>query len=172
MPGPTVVEEVDDLIRVRRPASGESLTVLVEHVHSDTRFALTDGAELERAGREKEIQALLAEAMHVIEPGLRLVERERPTDVGPVDLFCRDASETVTLVEVKRVRAVAAAVEQVIRYREQVERDPSLRPVRAIVAAPDFAPQARVLAEARNVECITFDTAVLRGEVAPALRLF
>ncbi len=172
MPGPTVVEEDGELIRVRRPASGESLTVLVEQVHADTRFALTDGAELERAGREKEIQALLAEAMHVIEPGLRLLERERPTDVGPVDLFCRDAAGLVTLVEVKRVRAVAAAVEQVIRYREQVERDPSLRPVRAIVAAPDFAPQARVLAEARNVECIAFDPAVLRGEVEPALRLF
>lgn len=172
MPGPTVVEEADDLIRVRRPSSGESLTVLVEHVHSDTRFALEDVAELERAGREKEIQALLAEAMHVIEPGLRLVERERPTDVGPVDLFCRDAAETVTIVEVKRVRAVAAAVEQVIRYREQVERDPSLRPVRAVVAAPEFAPQARVLAEARGVDCITFDIDVLRGEVEPALRLF
>jgi len=172
MPGPTVVEEEGDLIRVRRSSSGETLTVVVSAVHSDVRYDLTDEAELERQGREKEIQALLAEALHVIEPGLTLVERERPTDVGPVDLYCRDAEGVVTIVEVKRVRAVAAAVEQVLRYREQVELDPSLRPVRAIVAAPEFAPQARVLAEARGVLCITFDPALLRGEVAPALRLF
>ena len=172
MPGPTVLEEADDVIRVRRPASGETLTILVLAVHSDARYALIDGVGLERQGREKELHELLAAALHVIEPGLVLVQRERPTDVGPIDLFCRDADGRVTLVEVKRVKAVAAAVEQVIRYREQVERDPSLQPVRAIVAAPEFAPQAQVLADARGVECVAFDPAILRGEAEPALRLF
>ena len=78
----------------------------------------------------------------------------------------------VVLVEVKRVRAVAAAVEQVIRYREQVDLTPSLAPARAIVAAPDFAPQARVLAEARGVECVMFDPALLRGASEADLTLF
>lgn len=172
MPGPTVVEEEDDLIRVRRPSSGETLTILVLARHADDRHALVDDASLERQGREKELHELLARALHVLEPGLVLVERERPTDVGPVDLFCRDAAGLVTLVEVKRVRAVAAAVEQVIRYREQVDLTPSLAPARAIVAAPDFAPQARVLAEARGVECVVFDPVLLRGESAPDLKLF
>jgi RecB family endonuclease NucS len=45
-------------------------------------------------------------------------------------------------------------------------------PVRAIVAAPDFAPQARVLAASRNVECIVFDPAALRGASEPDLTLF
>ncbi len=172
MPGPTIVEETDDVIRVRRPASGETLTILLLGTHADDRHELVDEAIFERQGREKEIQALLARALHVIEPGLVLVERERPTDVGPVDLFCRDANGLVALVEVKRVRAVAAAVEQVIRYREQVDLTPSLAPARAIVAAPDFAPQARVLAEARGVECVVFDPALLRGASEPDLTLF
>ena len=172
MPGPTIVEETGDIIRVRRPSSGETLTILLLGTHADDRFALVDDAALERQGREKEIQALLARALHVIELGLVLVERERPTDVGPVDLFCRDAAGRVTLVEVKRVRAVAAAVEQVIRYREQVDLTPSLAPARAIVAAPDFAPQARVLAEARGVECVVFDPSLLRGASEPDLTLF
>jgi RecB family endonuclease NucS len=172
MPGPTIVEEVDDVIRVRRPASGETLTILLLGTHADDRFDLIDDAIFERQGREKEIQALLARALHLIEPGLVLVERERPTDVGPVDLFCRDAAGLVALVEVKRVRAVAAAVEQVIRYREQVDLTPSLAPARAIVAAPEFAPQARVLAEARRVECVVFDPALLRGASEPDLTLF
>ena len=172
MPGPTIVEEADDVIRVRRPSSGETLTILLLGTHADDRFELVDDAALERQGREKEIQALLARALHVIELGLVLVDRERPTDVGPVDLFCRDAAGRVTLVEVKRVRAVAAAVEQVIRYREQVDLTPSLAPARAIVAAPDFAPQARVLAEARGVECVVFDPSLLRGASEPDLTLF
>ncbi|MDX6376521.1 MAG: endonuclease [Gaiellaceae bacterium] len=172
MPGPTIVEEADDVIWVRRPASGETLTILLLGTHADDRFDLIDDAIFERQGREKEIQALLARALHLIEPGLVLVERERPTDVGPVDLFCRDAAGLVALVEVKRVRAVAAAVEQVIRYREQVDLTPSLAPARAIVAAPEFAPQARVLAEARGVECVVFDPALLRGASEPDLTLF
>jgi RecB family endonuclease NucS len=172
MPGPTVVEEADDVIRVRRPSSGETLTILLLGTHADDRFELVDDAALERQGREKEIQALLARALHLIEPGLVLVERERPTDVGPVDLFCRDVAGLVAIVEVKRVRAVAAAVEQVIRYREQVDLTPSLAPARAIVAAPEFAPQARVLAEARGVECVVFDPALLRGASEPDLTLF
>jgi RecB family endonuclease NucS len=172
MPGPTIVEEADDVIRVRRPASGETLTILLLGTHADDRFDLIDDAIFERQGREKEIQALLARALHLIEPGLVLVERERPTDVGPVDLFCRDAAGLVALVEVKRVRAVAAAVEQVIRYREQVDLTPSLAPARAIVAAPEFAPQARVLAAARGVECVVFDAALLRGASEPDLTLF
>jgi hypothetical protein len=172
MPGPTIVEETDDVIRVRRPSSGETLTILLLGTHADDRHELVDDAIFERQGREKEIQALLARALHLIEPGLVLVERERPTDVGPVDLFCRDANGLVALVEVKRVRAVAAAVEQVIRYREQVDLTPSLAPARAIVAAPEFAPQARVLAEARGVECVVFDPALLRGASEPDLTLF
>ena len=70
------------------------------------------------------------------------------------------------------MKAVAAAVEQVVRYREQVERDPALRPVRALVVAPDFAPQARALAAARGVECVVLDVGALRRGVAPELRLF
>ena len=172
MPGPTIVEETDDVIRVRRPSSGETLTILLLGTHADDRHELVDDAMFERQGREKEIQALLARALHVIEPGLVLVERERPTDVGPVDLFCRDANGLVALVEVKRVRAVAAAVEQVDPLPRAGRPDAVAGPARAIVAAPDFAPQARVLAEARGVECVVFDPALLRGASEPDLTLF
>jgi RecB family endonuclease NucS len=100
------------------------------------------------------------------------VERERATDVGPVDLWCRDADGRVTLVEVKRVRAVAGAVEQVVRYREQALRNASLGDVRALVVAPEFAPQASVLADARGVECVTLDVARLVAEAEAELTLF
>jgi RecB family endonuclease NucS len=172
MPGPTMVSEDGDEIRIVRPASGEVLTIVLEEVHADTLHALVDEARLEREGSERELHEYLARDPDAIEPGLVVVERERPTDVGPVDLWCRDAEGRVTLVEVKRVRAVAAAVEQVVRYREQAEQNAYLGPVRALVVAPDFAPQARVLAEARGVEPVVLDVGRLVAAAEAELTLF
>ena len=172
MPGPTAVREEDGTLRVHRPASGETLTILLEEVHADAVHALVDDAQLEREGSEKELHAYLARKPDVIEPGLIVLERERPTDVGPIDLWCRDVEGRIALVEVKRIRAVASAVEQVVRYREQAERNPSLGRVRALVAAPEFAPQATVLADARGVQCVTFDPVALQTAVEAELTLF
>ncbi len=167
MAGPTSVREEAEVIRIYRPSSDETLTIVLEQVHHDERHALTDEALLEREGQERELHEHLARAPHLIEPGLAVVERERLTDVGPVDLWCRDAEGRVALVEVKRVRAIAAAVEQVVRYREQAERNLALGEIRALVVAPDFAPQAKVLAEARGVECIVLDVPRLLSEAGP-----
>ncbi len=161
MAGPTIVEETDGLIIIRRPETGESLLIEVEHVISDSAHALEDNAVLEREGRELELHALLERSPHLIEEGLEILERERATDVGPVDFLAKDRDGRIVLIEVKRVKAVAAAVEQVVRYREHVEKDAAYAGARAIVLAPEFAPQARKLAERRHVECITLDVAAL-----------
>lgn len=161
MAGPTAVEESDGLITVRRPATGESLLIEVEQVIADETHALEDGAVLEREGRELELHALLERQPDLIEAGLVVIERERATDVGPVDLLCRDADGRPVLVEVKRVKAVAAAVEQVVRYREQIAKDAAFAEARALVVAPEFAPQARSLADERDVELVVLDVAAL-----------
>ncbi len=172
MSGPTVVEETDGLIIIRRPETGESLLIEVEHVISDTAHALEDNAVLERDGREFELHALLERSPHLIEEGLEILERERATDVGPVDFLAKDRDGRIVLIEVKRVKAVAAAVEQVVRYREHVEKDAAYAGARAIVLAPEFAPQARKLAERRDVECITLDVAALYAGTEADPRLF
>jgi len=172
MPGPTAVREEDGVIRIIRPASDEELAITVERVVDDRRLDLLDAAPLERQGSERDLHACLAARPDTIEEGLVVVERERPTDVGPIDLWCRDVEGRIALVEGKRIRAVASAVEQVVRYREQAERDPSLGPVRALVVAPDFAPQARVLADARGVERVTLDVGRLIAEAEADLTLF
>ena len=171
MPGPTVVREDDGVIRShgRRAAT---LTILVESVYDNRSMELEDEARLEREGRELQLHDRLVRQPDVIEVGLVVVERERRTDVGPVDLWCRDAGGCLVLVEVKRVQAVAAAVEQVVRYREQALRDPMCGDVRAIVAAPDFAPQARALAEARDVELVRIDVPALFELADAELTLF
>jgi RecB family endonuclease NucS len=172
MPGPTSVTEEGDVIRVYRPASDESLVIVLLDVHPDTGLDLTDDAVLERDGAERQMHELLERAPEVIEPGLVVLERERFTDTGPIDLFCRDTEGRVVVVEVKRVRAVAAHVEQLQRYCERVDLDPAHRPCRGILVAPEIAPQARVMCEARGYAFVEVDYDVLKGEAAPELTLF
>ena len=161
MSGPTAITEEDGLITVRRPETGETLMIEIEQVIADDAHGLEDNAVLEREGRELELHALLERAPDLIEEGLEILERERATDVGPVDFLAKDTEGRIVLVEVKRVKAVVAAVEQVVRYREHIEKDAAYAGARAIVLAPEFAPQARKLAERRNVECIVLDVAAL-----------
>lgn len=172
MSGPTVLEETAGLITIRRPATGETLMIEVEDVIADSTHALEDNASLEREGRELELHALLERSPDLIEEGIEVLEREHITDVGPVDFICKDTQGRIVLVEVKRVKAVAAAVEQVVRYREHVEKDATFAGARAIVLAPEFAPQARNLAERRNVECVTLDVAALYAGTEPDPQLF
>ena len=99
------------------------------------------------------------------------MRREWPTDIGPVDLMCRDDEDGWIAVEIKRI-ATIDAVEQLTRYLERIRLDPGdgRLPRRARRAA--IKPQARVLAEARGIDCVEVDLAVLRGEREPDLVLF
>ena len=172
MPGPTTVKEDGDTIRVYRPASDETLVIVVEEAYEDARHELDDEAVLEHHGAERQMHLLLEASPEIIEAGLVVISRERFTDVGPVDLFCRDGDGRTVVVEVKRVRAVAAHVEQLTRYCERVDLDPAHAPCRGILVAPEIAPQARVMCEARGYTYVELDLAVLKGEAAPELTLF
>jgi hypothetical protein len=99
------------------------------------------------------------------------VRREWPTDIGPVDLMCRDDHDDWIAVEIKRVAGIEA-VEQLTRYLERIRLDPAFQACRGVLAAQAIKPQARVLAGARGIACVEVDLAVLRGEREPELKLF
>jgi hypothetical protein len=126
---------------------------------------------LAKDGVEAHLQEALAAAPQWCGEGFRLVRREWPTDIGPVDLMCRDADDEWVAVEVKRVAGIDA-VEQLTRYLERIHRDPEFGRCRGVLAAQVIKPQARVLAGARDIECVEVDLAVVRGERQPDLRLF
>ena len=157
MPGPTAVTEAGRSLTITRMATGESLVIDVEDVHADTEWALADSAKLVREGREKDIQATIFETPEAIEPGMIGLQRELFTEVGPVDLFCRDASGRTCVVEIKRVRAVAGAVEQLNRYMDEVQKNLAHAPARGILVAPEIAPQARVLLDKWGYDFIALD---------------
>jgi RecB family endonuclease NucS len=99
------------------------------------------------------------------------VRREYPTDIGPVDLLCRDAEGVAVAVEIKR-RGEIDGVEQLTRYLEFLNRDPMLRPVQGMFVAQQIKPQARVLAQDRGIRWVEVDYDVLRGIESDELRLF
>src|ERR687892_601947 len=121
---------------------------------------------LEKDGVERDLQAELAAQPEVLEDGLRLVQREWPTDIGPVDLMCRDEDGGWAAVEVKRV-ATIEAVEQLGRYLDCIRVDPARAGCRGILAAERFKPPAVTLADARGIRCAEVALDVLRGEREP-----
>jgi endonuclease len=151
--------------------SGETLTIELAEILSDTAFDLGVDPGLVKDGVEAHLQELLAAQMHVLGEGWRLVRREYPTPIGPVDIMCRDAAGASVAIEIKR-RGDIDGVEQLTRYLELLNRDPLLAPVAGIFAAQEIRPQARVLAEDRGIRCLTLDYETMRGTDDSSLRLF
>lgn len=173
MTPPTVIEEGDGsiVVRKRAGASEDRLDIRIAEVLSDVTHDMGEAAALEKDGVEADIQELLADAPQWCGEGFRLVRREWPTDIGPVDLMCRDGEDEWIAVEIKRV-ATIDAVEQLTRYLERIRLDPAMGSCRGVLAAQVIKPQARVLAQARGIDCVEVDLAVLRGEREPDLTLF
>ena len=155
---------------VRNPG-GETLTITLHEVLSDEAHEMGLDTGLQKDGVEAHLQKLLAADPTAILDGLRLVRREYPTDIGPVDLLCRDARGETVAIEVKR-RGEIDGVEQLTRYLEFLNRDPLLRPVRGVFVAQEIRPQARVLAEDRGIGCVVVDYDDLRGIESDELKLF
>ena len=150
--------------------SGETLTIELEEILADSSFDLGIDPGLIKDGVESHLQELLAAQMHVLGEGWRLVRREYPTPIGPVDLMCRDAAGACVAIEIKR-RGEIDGVEQLTRYLELLNRDPLLAPVQGIFAAQEIKLQARTLAEDRGIRCVTLDYERMRG-VLPENTLF
>ena len=172
MTPPTVIEEEEGRIVVRKHRGEDRLEITLAQVLSDVTHAMDfDAARLEKDGVEAHLQVALADAPERCGEGFRLVRREWPTDIGPVDLMCRAEDDDWIAVEIKRIGTIDA-VEQLSRYLERIRLDPAMADCRGVLAAQTVKPQARVLAEARGIDWVEVDLAELRGERAPALTLF
>jgi len=143
--------------------AGETLTINIEETLSDTSVDLGIDPGLVKDGVEAHLQELLAEQLHRLGDGWRLIRREYPTPIGPVDIMARDENNEHVAVEIKR-RGEIDGVEQLTRYLELLNRDPLLTPVHGIFAAQEIKLQARTLAEDRGIRCVTLDYDAMRGK--------
>ncbi len=151
--------------------ANDTLVISIDEVLHDSQHELGVDPGLIKDGVEAHLQELLAEQVTTFGQGWRLVRREFPTAIGPVDLMCKDSSGASVAVEIKR-RGEIDGVEQLTRYLELLNRDPLLAPVAGVFAAQEIKPQARVLAEDRGIRCVVVDYDALRGFDDPDSRLF
>jgi len=170
MSPPCTLAEGDGMWTVANPA-GERLVITLDEVLHDSEHELGTDPGLVKDGVEAHLQELLAEHVETLGTGWRLVRREYPTAIGPVDLLCRDHRGVTVAVEVKR-RGEIDGVEQLTRYLDLLNRNPLLAPVRGLFAAQEIRPQARTLALDRGIACLTLDYDALRGLDDPHARLF
>ncbi len=174
--------------------AGEQLIITLESIEHDSTHDLGVDPGLVKDGVEAHLQKLLAEQIQALGPGLRLVQREYPTPIGPVDIMARGPDAVAMAIEIEgtgalhgtsprlstgrhvaieiKRRASIDAVEQLTRYLELLNRDPLLAPVSGILAAQQIAPQARTLAEDRGIRCVVLDYDELRGIDNKEDRLF
>jgi RecB family endonuclease NucS len=170
MNAPNTLVEDDAGWRVSND-KGESLFIEIHGTEQDISIELGSDPGLQKDGVESHLQELLAEQPAVIEDGLQLIRREYPTEIGPVDLLCRDSSGATVAVEIKR-RGEIDGVEQLARYLEFLNTQPDLAPVRGVFAAQLIKPQAKVLAGSREIGCVEVDYDQLRGVERPQQKLF
>jgi RecB family endonuclease NucS len=149
--------------------AGEQLLITLEEVLSDSSYELGKDPGLVKDGVEKHLQELLADRCEVLGAGWTLIQREYFTDIGPVDLLCRDHTGAHVAVEIKR-HAEIDGVEQLTRYLQRLE--PVLGTVRGVLAAQTFKPQAKVLAADRGIACVQLDYDELRGIESSTPTLF
>jgi len=171
MTAPTAIEDRGDVLVVRKPKTEDVLEIRLVEVLSDVVHDMGESAALQKDGVERDLQELLAAAPAALGEELALVKREWATEVGPVDLMCKDASGEWVAVEIKRIGTIDA-VEQLTRYLAFIREDAAKAGCRGVLAAQAIKPQAMALAESRGIRCVEVDLAVLRGEREPDLTLF
>jgi hypothetical protein len=165
----TLVE--NDLVWTVTSKTGDRLVITIESIEHDSSHELGVDPGLVKDGVEAHLQKLLAEHIQTLGDGYRLVRREYPTPIGPVDLLARDELGGAVAVEIKR-RGEIDGVEQLTRYLSLLNRDPLLTPVQGVFAAQEIKPQARTLAEDRGIRCVVLDYDTLRGIDDAENRLF
>ena len=170
MTAPNTVREADDEWVVTNP-KGETLTITIHELVSDVSHDLGADPGLQKDGVEAHLQELLATDPAHLGKGMRLIRREFPTEIGPVDLLCRDAADQVVAVEIKR-RGEIDGVEQLTRYLDFLNRQPDLSPVKGLFVAQEIKLQAKTLASDRNIEFLEVDYDELRGIERPQQKLF
>ena len=130
-------DDDDELTWLVTNEKNEKLTIKVHELISDFSQDMGIDPGLQKDGVEAHLQELLAANVDKISDGMVLVRREYPTDIGPVDLLCRDSRGEAVAVEIKR-RGEIDGVEQLSRYLDYLNRDGNLRPVSGIFAAQEI----------------------------------
>lgn len=101
--------------------------------------------------REHYFETTVANEIHKIEVGLRLVRRQLVTATGRIDLLCRDATDQPVILELKVGDGDSGAIGQLRRYMGFIEKA-TTRPARGTLVFQSENPQVRAEAAKLGLE--------------------
>ena len=153
-----VDEENDHLIlEAKRNSPEEIVKVRFEDVDLLTVDQLVDKSELKIAGHEVDIHESIEEEPEIVEDGLKVIERERETPAGFIDVFARDEDNNYVVVEVKR-NPDYNTVLQLQRYVDEIDEEFQGR-IRGILFAPKMTEKVLDYLKDRDLEFVEVDMA-------------
>jgi hypothetical protein len=139
------------VVRVFRRKERESMVITFLRLQMVSVLDLVDNGEFTLFATEKEMQEAILYKPDLLETGFRPMTKELAVDPGFIDIIGYDADGTLTVVEIKRVKANKKAVEQLQKYMDVIDLDQN-RTVRAILVAPEITDNAEELLEELGYE--------------------
>ncbi len=176
MTPPTVIEHEGEpperiVVRKRAGKTEDRLDIRIVEILSDVEHDMGEAAALAKDGVERDLQEELAGRPDVARRGAPSRRREWPTDIGPVDLMCRDRDGGWVAVEIKRI-ATIDAVEQLTRYLERIRTLPGMAACAASSRRRRSSSRRARSPRRAASRWVEVDLAALRGEREPELTLF
>ncbi|MFB6203299.1 MAG: endonuclease NucS [Candidatus Nanohaloarchaea archaeon] len=140
------------MLEARRTNPEEVVEIRFEDLDLVTVSRLVDRSELKIRGHEVDIHESIEEDPEIVEEGMKVIERERETPAGFIDVFARDSEDTYTVIEVKR-NPDYNTVLQLQRYVDEIE-DEFKGEIRGILVAPKMTDKVLDYLEERGLEFV------------------
>ena len=147
----TTLKDQNLVIRVYRRKERETLVVHFSVFSLVAVLDLVDTGEFSLYATERDMQEAILFKPEILEEGFRPITKEMSVDPGFIDILGMDKDNTLTVVEIKRVRASKDAVNQLKKYMDVIKLDEE-RPVRGILVAPELAKGAEILLKSYGYE--------------------
>ena len=149
------VKEEELVLKAERFDPEEIVEIRFEEIDLVTVDQLVDRSELKIRGHEVDIHESIEEEPELVEEGLKVVERERETPAGFIDVFARDADNNYVVIEVKR-NPDYNTVLQLQRYVDEID-DEFSGEIRGILVAPKMTDKVLNYLEERDLEFVNVE---------------
>lgn len=140
------------LLKARRKSPDEIVEIRFENLEFLMVTQLVDSSDLKIRGHEVDIHESIEEDPDIVEEELKVVERERETPAGFIDVFARDSNDNYVVIEVKR-NPDYNTVLQLQRYVDEIEDEFSGN-IRGILVAPKMTEKVLDYLEERGLEFV------------------
>jgi RecB family endonuclease NucS len=140
------------ILKASRSSPEEVVEIRFEDIDFVSVSQLVDKSELKIAGHEVDIHEAIEDEPEIVEEELKVIERERETPAGFIDVFARDSNDNYVVIEVKR-NPDYNTVLQLNRYVEEIE-DEFRGDIRGILVAPKMTDKVLNYLEERGLEFV------------------